>query len=111
MSAITQQAIEAHADRVVQPFADGFQIHDLAEIVPQVMEIVGAVDGMSGADKKATAVAIIGMVIDRVDLPWIPDSLIDPLLKRLVPSLIEMAWDSYAGRWDFTVSYPPAPTE
>jgi len=81
---------KAEASKIVELFADGFQWTDIFKVVPMVMETVEKVSGMSGEEKKASALTIINYVIDETDMPWIPDSLIDPLLKKAAPVLIEL---------------------
>ena len=90
MAQITVEEIKKHADVVVAAFADGFQIADLFKVIPMVMEIVEKIGGASGAEKKATALAIIDYVIDQTDMPWLPDNLVDPILKKIAPVVIEL---------------------
>jgi hypothetical protein len=90
MAQITVEEIKKHADAITAAFADGFQFEDLFKVIPMVMEIVEKVEGASGAEKKLTAIAIIDYVIDNTDMPWLPDNLVDPILKRVAPVVIEL---------------------
>lgn len=95
MGKFTAAQIEEHAKKILAEFDDGFQWADVFDIVPQAMEIVQAVGGMTGPEKEESALAIIDYVIDNTDTPWIPDNLTDPLLKKgarfMIPKLIEAA--------------------
>jgi hypothetical protein len=97
MAQITVEEIKKHADTIVAAFADGFQIADLFKVIPMAMEIVEKVGGASGEEKKATALEIINYVIDTTDLPWLPDNLIDPILKKLAPTVIELVISASKG--------------
>jgi hypothetical protein len=95
MAKFTAAQIEEHGKKIMEAFADGFQWSDVFNIVPQAMEIVQAVGGMTGPEKEEAALAIVDYVIDNTDLPWLPDNLVDPLLKKgaryMIPKLIEAA--------------------
>jgi hypothetical protein len=95
MGKFTAAQIEEHGKKIMEAFADGFQWQDVFNIVPQAMEIVQTVGGMTGPEKEESALAIIDYVIDNTDTPWLPDNLTDPLLKKgaryMIPKLIEAA--------------------
>lgn len=97
MAQITVEEIKKYADQVVAEFADGFQWTDLFKVVPMVMEIVEKVGGASGEEKKATALAIINYVVDSTDLPG-PDALLDPILKKAAPFVIELVISASKGK-------------
>jgi len=96
MAQITVEEIKKYADQVIAEFADGFQWTDVFHVVPMVMEIVEKVGGASGEEKKQTAIAIVNYVVDNTDLPG-PDSLLDPILKKAAPFLIEMVISASKG--------------
>lgn len=96
MAEITVAEIKKHAEEVVKLFEDGFQWTDLFQIVPMVMEIVEKVEGASGEEKKATALEIINYVIDATDMPG-PDSILDPILKKAAPYVIELVINASKG--------------
>jgi hypothetical protein len=95
MAKFTAAQIEEHAAKIMEAFEDGFQWADVFDIVPQAMEIVEAVGGMSGPEKEESALAIIDYVIDNTDTPWIPDNMTDPLLKKgaryMIPMILKAA--------------------
>jgi len=100
MAQFTVAQIQQHAEKVMEALKDGFQITDLFTIIPQVMEIVEQVQGMTGAEKHATVKAILDYVIDNTDCPWIPDALVDPLLKKAVDHIIPMIVKASKGDFD-----------
>ena len=89
MAGVTNEWLMESGKEIIALFDDGFQYSDLWETVSKAMAIVEQVKDLSGAEKKETAVSIINNVIDEVDIPWVPDSLVDPILKRMVPDAIE----------------------
>lgn len=95
MAQFTAAQVEEHASKIIAQFADGFAWSDILAVVPQVMEIVQAVGAMSSEEKQASFEAVMDYIIDSVDLPWLPDSLVDPVLKQgvrlLAPMLIKAA--------------------
>jgi len=98
MAQITVEEIKKYADQVIAEFADGFQFGDVITVVKMVMEIVEKIEGASGEEKKATALAIVNYVVDVTDLPWLPDPLVDPLLKSLAPRLIDTIVEATKGK-------------
>ncbi len=70
--------------------ADGFQLADLAAIVGEACEIAETLEDLDGSSKRAVAIRLIERVIDETDTPWLPDALVDPLLKVLVPSFVDV---------------------
>lgn len=101
MAEITAEWLEAETKKVLALFEDGFQYSDLFKIVPMVMETVELVQGLSGPEKKATAISLANEVIDRTDMPWIPDALVDPIIKQFVPGAIESLIEASRGGFSF----------
>lgn len=95
MAKFTAEQIKEQAEKIMEAFEDGFQWSDVFDLVPNAMEVVEAVGGMTGEEKEESALAIIDYVIDNTDTPWLPDNLTDPLLKKgarhLIPKLIDAA--------------------
>lgn len=91
MAAITAEWIEEKAQEVMAVLSDGFEITDLFTIVPVGMEIVEAAGNLTGEEKRATFIDLMTAVIHKTDTPWLPDSLIDPVLIRCLGPLADMA--------------------
>ena len=110
MAQFTAAQIEEHAKKILDAFQDGWQWSDLFTIVPQAMEIVEQVQGMTGPEKHATVKAILDYVIDNTDTPWCPDALVDPILKKAVEYLIPILARAAKGGFKFNLGVDRHPT-
>jgi len=104
MGKFTAAQIQEHAEKAMEAFEDGFQWSDLFGLVPTIMEIVGEVKGMKNEEKRESAEAILDYVIDETDIPWLPDSMVDPILKKGVRMLIPILFDASEGKFAFKAS-------
>lgn len=98
---ITLEQIKRHVEEIKAIFADGFQFEDVIRVIGAAMEIAETYKhtvGMTGEERKALALKLIEQVIDETDTPWLPDTLTDPLLKRLAPSAIELVIKAVNGK-------------
>lgn len=95
MGKFTAAQIEENAKRLMAAFDDGFQWKDVFDLIPNAMEIVNIAGGMTTEEKEESALAIVDYIVDETDLPWLPDNLIDPIIKKaaryMIPKLIEAA--------------------
>lgn len=101
MGAITGEWIVEKGNEIKALFDDGFQLKDVWATVSAAMEVVEQVKDLDGPEKKDTAINIINYVIDEVDIPWIPDSMVDPILKSMVPDAIEYLLKASKGKLGF----------
>jgi hypothetical protein len=101
MAEWTTEQLEEMAKGVLGLFDDGFQFSDIFQIVPKIMEVVALVKDTTGEEKKHLAIMLGEHVIDKTDFPWIPDAIVDPICKRLLPGAIQMAWDASKGKFAF----------
>lgn len=116
MAVFTAEQIEEHGKKALQVIGDTFEWTDLIDLVPHVMQIAGQVADMTNEEKHASAVGILNYVIDKTDIPWLPDSYVDPILKKGVDKLIPILFDAFSGKYSFTASAsevppPPPPAE
>lgn len=98
MAEFTAVQIKEHAEKIIDAFADGFQWSDIGTLVAEGMKVVEQVEEMTGEEKKAAVIAIANYCIDNTDMPWLPDTLIDPILKKAVPWIIELVIDASKGK-------------
>lgn len=98
MAEITNEWVKEQAAEVMTLFEDGFQWSDVFKAIPKAMEITERVGGLTGAEKKEAAVKLINHVIDETDTPWVPDAIVDPILKKAAPFVIELLVDATKGR-------------
>lgn len=91
---------EKFVTEVVQQLQDGFQVADAMPVLTKAMEYVGTYPNFSGADKKKEVLEILGLVLDKVDLPG-PDVLLKPIVKALLPVVIDHLVDAAKGKFNF----------
>ena len=60
----------------------------IIELLPKIIEYVQKYKKLSGEQKKALIIKVLNLVIDKTDGPG-DDEIFDPILKRLVPVLID----------------------
>ena len=86
-----EERIEAAVEAALKPLDDGFQIHDIWDMVTNIMENAEEWVGLtSGQDKKEFAMEVIEIVLkhDSVDLPG-PDWVTRPVIMWFLPSIID----------------------
>lgn len=88
----TQDTFKRFAQELQNTYADGFQWSDLGSYIQSSMNFVCSFAVLTSAQKQTAVVDIINMVIDTVDFPYVPDDLIDPILKTLVPPMVSMVF-------------------
>lgn len=98
MADVTVEKIEAKAKEVRALFADGFQLGDIAAVIRHAVEFADEFGALTGPEKRALAIQLCEKVIDQTDTPWLPDTLVDPLMKRFVPNLVDLVVDASAGK-------------
>lgn len=97
MAEVTEQHITDAVARIKEAFADGFQFGDIAVVLKEVTVFAQAFQ-LPGDEKKALALRVANRVIDETDTPWLPDPLTDPLMKKLLPNLIDLVVDAAKGK-------------
>ena len=60
----------------------------IVDILPKIIAFVQKFKKLSGDQKKALIIQILNVIIDKTDGPG-DDEVFDPILKRLVPILID----------------------
>lgn len=99
MAKFTVEQAAEHAQKLMQAFNDGFQWSDVLTIIPQAMEIVATVSDATGEEREESAVMILDYIIDNTDIPWLPDSLVDPILKNGVRHVVPMLAKAARGEY------------
>jgi hypothetical protein len=97
MAQFTAAQIEEHGKKILDELEDGLSWTDVGFVVAEGMKIAEAVSGMTGEEKKQAVIAVANYVFDETDFPWLPDSLVDPILKQAVPWIIELVIDASKG--------------
>jgi len=97
MAEVTEQHIADAVLHIKEAFADGFQLEDISTVLKEVTVFAEAFT-LPGDEKKALALRVANRVIDETDTPWLPDALTDPLMKKLLPNLIDLIVDAAKGK-------------
>jgi len=99
MAEFTIEQAKEHAQPILERFKDGFQWTDILGLIPEVMQLVQGLGGMTGSEKEAAALMILDHIVDETDMPWVPDSLVDPIIKKgartLIPLFVSVAKDKF----------------
>ena len=82
MAKFTTAQVAEHGQKILEKFDDGFQWSDFWEIVPQASEIVKDLGEMTDEEREEAILMIVDYVIDETDTPWLPDDMVDPILKK-----------------------------
>ena len=72
----------------IAPALEDFSINNLMSILPQLMKHVKKYKSLSGLEKRSMVISMLKHIIDITDGPG-NDALWDPILKNLVPSIID----------------------
>ena len=67
---------------------DNFSVDKLMEVLPRLISHVENYKNLSGVEKRSLVVRMLNHIIDITDCPG-DDEIWDPIVKRLVPSLID----------------------
>lgn len=97
MAEVTEARITEAVNNIKAAFADGFQLADISVVIREVTTFAEMFN-LSGPEKKALALQVAERVIDETDTPWLPDALTDPLMKKLLPNLIDLVVDAARGK-------------
>ena len=96
MSKINAEWIAKKAEECYSLLDDGFQWTDLFAMLPKVIEVAKTAGDLEEAEQKEVACQLICHIIDETDTPWVPDSIVDPILKQACPYLIDLAYDRFS---------------
>lgn len=97
MSEITEERIADKVAELKAAFADGLQASDVGVVLRAVLEFVHVAE-LPRAEKKTLATRVLERVIDETDTPWLPDSFTDPLMKGILPGVLDALFDALEGK-------------
>ena len=82
--------LDLKSKAIVEAYAnlDNFSIDSLMSILPKLIQNVENYKNLKGEEKKNLVIKMLKHIIDITDGPG-DDDIWDPILKRLVPSLID----------------------
>lgn len=105
MAKLSPSEIKAKAIEMANLFANGIHFHDVALCIPKAMEMVEAVEDMTGEEKKATVVELFSEFLDRVDLPG-PDIYVKPIFMAVIPIVIDCVASASNGSYEINKEKP-----
>ena len=73
----------------IAPVMDDFKIENLIEVLPSIIKHVQTFKNLTGAQKKNMIISMLRHLVDITDGPG-DDELWDPIIKRLLPSMVDM---------------------
>ena len=96
-NANTENKVEVTLDieskAIVETFVDAiegdFDLNSVMELVPKLMKHVQSYKKFTGPQKKKLVIKMINHIIDITDTPYVDDATWDPIMKQLVPKLID----------------------
>ena len=74
-------------------YTDGWQWSDLGSYLQSTLAFVCSFASLTKEQQKAAVIDIINVTIDAVDMPYLPDNLVDPILKSMMPPLVTLLFD------------------
>ena len=72
----------------IAPIVEDFKIESIMKVVPTIVKHVQKYKSLSGTEKKTMIVAMLSHIVDITDGPG-DDDLWDPIIKRLIPHVID----------------------
>ena len=73
----------------IAPLMDDFKIENIVEVLPQIIRHVQTFKNLTGSQKKNMIVSMLKHLVDITDGPG-DDELWDPIIKRLLPGMVDM---------------------
>lgn len=85
--------LDIESKAIVETFVDAiegdFDLNSVMELVPKLMKHVQTYGKLTGPQKKKLVIKMINHIIDITDTPCVDDATWDPIMKQLVPKLID----------------------
>lgn len=79
------------------PLIEDFSVENLMKLIPELIKHVEMYKKFTGEQKKAMVISMLNHLVDITDGPG-NDELLDPIVKRLVPSIIDTLVEVDKGR-------------
>ena len=73
----------------IAPLMDDFKIENIVEVLPEIIRHVQTFKNLNGSQKKNMIVSMLKHLVDITDGPG-DDELWDPIIKRLLPGMVDM---------------------
>lgn len=86
----SEELLRAFAKQIKDVYGDGFQWSDLGSTVQICVEFIAAYRDLDQEGKKKSTIDLLNYVIEMTDTPYLPDSMADPVMKKMVPSFVNL---------------------
>lgn len=84
----SREVLKRFAVQLKTVFDGKFQPGDITMIVGLTQEFTNKFPGLNLEQRRECVIQVINDFIDMTDTPYVPDSLVDPLMKKIVPSFV-----------------------
>ena len=72
----------------ITPIIEDFKIENIMSVLPQIIKHVQKYNSLTGLEKKNMIISMLKHIVDITDGPG-NDDLWDPIIKRLIPGIID----------------------
>jgi hypothetical protein len=92
--------IDVESKAIIETLVDsleGFSMDNLVTLIPKLIKHVENYKNLTGSNKKALVIKMLNHIIDITDCPG-DDDIFDPIMKRLVPGMIDLLVEVDSGK-------------
>ena len=92
--------LDVESKAIIETLVDsleGFNVENLMKLLPRLIMHVENYKNLSGENKKALVIRMLNHIIDITDCPG-DDAILDPIMKRMVPGMIDLLVEVDQGR-------------
>jgi hypothetical protein len=92
--------LDVESKAIIETLVDsleGFNVENLIKLLPRLIMHVENYKNLSGENKKALVIRMLNHIIDITDCPG-DDAIFDPIMKRMVPGMIDLLVEVDQGR-------------
>lgn len=93
--------IELAMEELRTVFADGFQIGDIMECSKIALRYASHLGDLTEDELVSHGTLAVNAFIEATDTPWLPDTLSDPIMKAMVPSILRGLVQAANGKMEF----------
>ena len=83
-------------DEIILEYPD-FSVNDLVKILPKIILHLDLYNKLNGLDQREHIINIFKYIVDKTDGPG-DDEIFDPIIKKLIPDMIDLLIDVDKGR-------------
>lgn len=91
--AFNKEGCKKFMEELTAIHSDGFQWSDLQSYLEKTISFMGGFSELTSKDKQGYVLEILYQVIDLTDTPGLPDMITDPIVKAVIPGLVQYLFD------------------